>query len=72
MKQLFYYNPKAIERGIWQYYTSIGLEFNLRDCWIGVYWKYSHSSRDQYLHVYICLVPCLVIHFDLHRTKDWD
>lgn len=35
--------------------VSINVEW--RDCWIGVFWRWT-----DFLHVYVCLVPCLPLH----------
>ncbi len=38
---------------------SIKLEFQPRDLWVGVFWTRYTGGID----LYICLVPCLPIHF---------
>ncbi len=38
---------------------NIKLEFKLQDLWIGGYYQYVNEDT----HLYICLVPCLPIHF---------
>lgn len=37
------------------------LEFKLQDMWIGVYWKSVGHAVD----VWVCLIPCVPIHFTL-------
>ena len=54
--------------------TSIFFERKLADCWIGVYWRYDARAyraltlsgpmrENRILDVWLCLVPCLPIHF---------
>lgn len=38
-----------------QFWVEIALEVELRDMWIGVYWK----PYPQGLNLYICILPCL-------------
>ena len=40
------------------------LNFNLHDCWIGVYWKRVMCDRCHRLHlnIWFVLVPCFPIH----------
>ena len=50
-----------------------GLEFEPRDCWIGVYWN--HPERDLSVHpeefdVWICLVPMIPLHLHFHKRTD--
>jgi hypothetical protein len=40
---------------------SLLLRFEPRDIWVGVFW----DRRSDGLHVYVCLVPCLVLHVTL-------
>lgn len=58
---------------------KIRLEWQPRDLWIGAYWaiKKEHgvytmgtpgdretvAVRQDYLHVWVCLFPCLPVHF---------
>ena len=39
----------------------IKLEFEPRDLWIGIYWRYDHAYYNM-RHLFICLIPCLPIH----------
>ncbi len=36
----------------------LDLRFEPRDLWVGVFW----DQRPNGLHVYVCVVPCLVLH----------
>lgn len=40
---------------------KIKLEFKLADAWIGAFW----ARKDNVLHVWICLLPCLPIHVQI-------
>jgi len=37
-----------------------------RDVWVGVFW----DRRADGLHVYVCPLPCLVVHWVIRSTKD--
>lgn len=45
----------------------IALEFKLADCWIGAYWTWEKDGGDRHFHIWLCLLPCLPIHFSLRR-----
>lgn len=60
---------------------NIRVKFEPRDLWIGVYWNVTHrdllpSPLWWRIDVYICLVPCLPIHFrwqtEIQRREWWD
>lgn len=38
---------------------NLQLEWNPRDCWIGVYWQREGNCVD----VWICIIPMLPLHF---------
>jgi hypothetical protein len=38
--------------------VTLTVRFELRDLWIGCFW----DRRPEGLHVFVCLVPCLVFH----------
>jgi hypothetical protein len=44
--------------------TKVSIEFEIRDFWVGLFWK-----EDEYYvnHIYICLIPCLPIHIQWVR-----
>lgn len=42
---------------------KIRIKFELRDIWVGVFW----DKRPDGLHVYVCPVPLIVIHW--HRPR---
>lgn len=48
---------------------SLRVEWEPRDLWVGLYvtWEYWHRSRR--LHWYLCLVPCLPLHFAGRRRR---
>ena len=39
---------------------SLSIELEIRDMWIGIYWR--HDKLYQLWHLYICIVPCLPVH----------
>lgn len=41
----------------------VRFEFEPRDLWVGVYWK----KPLRRLHLYICLIPTLVIHVEIWK-----
>lgn len=42
---------------------KLQIEWEPRDLWIGVYWR----MGGPFLHVYVCVFPCVPIHFTLYR-----
>lgn len=44
---------------------KIVLKVEPRDLWVGVFW----DRRTDGLHVYVCLVPCIVLHALLPRWR---
>lgn len=50
-------------------FSSVGIQFEPRDCWVGGYWTWHSGSFISQLKVYICVVPCfpLVICLVLER-----
>jgi hypothetical protein len=42
---------------------KIEFYFEPRDLWIGVYWDRKSLGCGEWLHVYVCLVPTLCIHW---------
>ena len=40
------------------------LEWKVQDLWVGVFWKRAAMSLD----VWVCVVPCVPIHFGWNRT----
>jgi hypothetical protein len=42
------------------------ISFEPRDIWIGVYWNRMTDDECSVLHIYICLVPMVPIHFSLY------
>lgn len=50
---------KLIEAISW----DLQLEFKLEDFWIGAFWRQTPSKFD----LWICLLPCLPIHFTLEK-----
>jgi len=45
---------------------QVRLEFKLADLWVGAFW----ARRNDGLHVWICLLPCLPIHIVLKGETD--
>lgn len=46
---------------------SLRLEWKPQDLWVGVYWKRSRTAFLAFLDVWVCLVPCVPIHFEAWR-----
>ena len=53
----------------------VRIEFKLQDLWIGAFWKstWGEPYRDrryfkESFDLWICLIPCLPIHFNWGRT----
>lgn len=40
----------------------VRLEFKAADTWVGFYWS-DNDFLYQYIHVWVCIVPMLPIHF---------
>lgn len=49
-------------------YWGIRLEFKLQDMWCGLFW----INRKEYIDVWICIIPCLPIHYWSGRKNYWD
>lgn len=49
------------------HYWYIRPKFEIRDIWIGIYWKRFPAALD----VYVCLLPCLPLNFYIqwHTNK---
>jgi hypothetical protein len=45
--------------------VKLHFERKLQDCWIGVYW----ASREDGLHIWICLIPCFPLHIILLKEE---
>lgn len=43
----------------------LGLKFEPRDLWIGIYWREDGWGVMRSLTLYFCLVPCLPLRVDL-------
>jgi len=43
----------------------MNLRFEPRDLWVGLFW----DRRPDGTHYYICLVPCVVLHFVSTRRR---
>jgi hypothetical protein len=41
----------------------VRLEYKLADMWIGAFW----DRKGDTLHVWVCLLPCLPLHFEFDR-----
>lgn len=48
----------------WEWVLSI--EFKIEDLWVGAFWKRKGNSLD----VWVCLLPCLPIHWSGWRFKE--
>lgn len=64
--------PAPLQRVRW----SVSLEFEPRDAWIGVFWRWDNESSFGYkvasrFDAWICLVPCLPIHVCRIETDVW-
>lgn len=46
---------------------ALTLEFKLADLWLGAFWKYGRSTGAIQLDLWLCLLPCLPLHFKLIR-----
>lgn len=45
------------------------VKFVPQDVWIGVYWKYKKAKKYRNaLEFYVCIVPCVPIHFYFIET----
>ena len=49
----------------WQKYT-VALLWEPRDLWFGVYWRTDRARGYRELVLYICLVPCLPLRFEIY------
>jgi hypothetical protein len=57
---------------------SVRLEFKPADLWVGVFWKKSNAvvpstyggAWMKRLDVWLCLLPCLPLHLQLHWGKE--
>lgn len=59
----------------------IRLEFKLNDLWVGAYWQWHEAPADmtscfpvlsrprRVLDVWVCLLPCLPLHFTLDLRR---
>lgn len=43
----------------------VRVAFEPRDLWVGVYW----DRKVDGVHVYVCAVPCIVVHFKPRRKR---
>jgi hypothetical protein len=50
--------------GKWEW--VLGIEWKLADLWIGAFWKRKGHSLD----IWVCLLPCLPIHWTGWRFKE--
>ena len=41
---------------------QIALEYKLADMWVGMFWQ----RKEEALHIWLCIVPCLPIHLIIH------
>lgn len=48
----------------------IRVEFQPRDVWVGVYWVRKYEVGWSKLHVYVCVVPMLPIHYTIWRSEE--
>lgn len=48
---------------------TLELLFEPRDLWIGVFWDVPYSPFDPFwqLEIYLCIIPCLPLHFCVDR-----
>jgi len=46
---------------------EINLEFKKEDLWIGAYWRY--DCAYMLWHLWVCIIPCLSIHFTIDKGK---
>lgn len=42
------------------------IRFEPRDIWLGVFW----DRRPDGVHIYVCPIPCIVVHWVLGGGKD--
>lgn len=52
--------------GFWM----LDLEVKLPDCWVGAFWRTFRDDGVCELDVWVCLLPCLPLHFYLVRRHD--
>lgn len=45
------------------------IEFELRDCWVGLYWDRKIEDEVEMVDLYICLVPTLPLHLHFEREE---
>lgn len=43
--------------------SILTLEFKLQDLWLGAFWKRERRTGARQFDVWICLLPCLPLHF---------
>lgn len=48
---------------------TLRAEWAPRDLWLGLHWTWEYWQRFRRLHVYVCLLPCLPIHFAGRRRR---
>ena len=48
---------------------KVGIEFEPRDLWVGVYWDYQGIGTLKHLDIYVCIVPMLPIHITFIQAK---
>lgn len=44
----------------------VNLQFELRDLWVGVFWR----RNGRFFHLYICLLPTVALHVTILRPCD--
>jgi hypothetical protein len=50
---------------------KVQLQFELRDVWIGCFWRVSRHPdlRASILHLYVCLLPLFPLHVSILREE---
>lgn len=52
------------------HFHFIGIKFEPRDIWLGVYWDPSTEAGTRIIMFYVCIVPMLPIMFSIeHKEK---
>lgn len=49
--------------------VALTLEWKVEDFWVGAFWKLERRMSALQFDLWICLLPCLPIHFKLIKLK---
>ena len=57
---------RGVRAMYWQTHKAqhwLYLEAKKEDCWVGVFWRREQGDWGSTLDVWVCLLPCLPIHY---------